>query len=47
VALGRFEIAILLSLLNLFTMKALVPLKDRLDRAEQNAQGGKQGPGII
>jgi putative Mg2+ transporter-C (MgtC) family protein len=44
VALGRYEIAILLSLLNLFTMKALVPLKERLDRsAKQAAEHEKEG----
>ncbi len=32
-AMGRYEIAIVLSLLNLFTMFALAPLKKRLDRA--------------
>lgn len=35
VALGRLEIALMLSLLNLFTMRALVPIKNRLD-----AKGG-------
>ncbi|HWE00417.1 MAG TPA: MgtC/SapB family protein [Bryobacteraceae bacterium] len=44
VALGRFEIAILLSILNLFTMKALVPLKMRLDRSDKaNARDGNNG----
>ena len=32
VAMGRFEIAILLSLLNLLTLRALLPLKQRLDK---------------
>ena len=32
VALGRYEIAIILSLLNLFTLRALLPLKQRLDK---------------
>jgi len=32
VAMGRYEIAILLSLLNLFTLRALLPLKQRLDK---------------
>jgi putative Mg2+ transporter-C (MgtC) family protein len=31
VAMGKYEIAIVLALLNVFTMKALVPLKRRLD----------------
>lgn len=33
VALGRYEIAFILALLNVFTMEALVPLKRRLDQA--------------
>lgn len=32
VAMGRYEIAIVLSLLNLFTLKALLPLKKKLDK---------------
>jgi putative Mg2+ transporter-C (MgtC) family protein len=32
VAMQRFEIAILLSLLNLLTLRALLPLKQRLDK---------------
>ena len=32
VAMGRFEVAIVLSLLNLFTLRALLPLKSWLDR---------------
>lgn len=32
VAMGRYEIGVLLALLNLFTLRALLPLKDRLDR---------------
>jgi putative Mg2+ transporter-C (MgtC) family protein len=44
VALGRFEIAILLSILNLFTMEALVPLKMRLDRSgKENARDENSG----
>jgi putative Mg2+ transporter-C (MgtC) family protein len=31
VALGRFEVAIVLAALNLFTLEALVPLKKKLD----------------
>jgi putative Mg2+ transporter-C (MgtC) family protein len=31
VAMGRYEVAIVLSALNLFTLKALVPLKKKLD----------------
>jgi len=36
VAMGRYEIAILLALLNLFTLRALLPLKQRLDRKAGN-----------
>jgi len=32
VAMNHYEIAIVLSLLNLFTLRALLPLKQRLDR---------------
>ncbi len=32
VAMGRFEIAVLLALLNLFTLRALLPLKEWVDR---------------
>ena len=32
VAMGRFEIGIILTLLNLFTLRALLPVKTRLDR---------------
>jgi putative Mg2+ transporter-C (MgtC) family protein len=34
VAMGRYEIAILLALLNLFTLRALLPLKLWLDRTK-------------
>jgi putative Mg2+ transporter-C (MgtC) family protein len=33
VAMGRYEVAIVLAVLNLFTMQALAPLKKRLDQA--------------
>jgi len=36
VAMDRYEIAILLSVLNLFTLRALLPLKQRLDRNNGN-----------
>jgi putative Mg2+ transporter-C (MgtC) family protein len=43
VAAGRYEIAVMLSVLNLFTMRALAPLKKRLD-----SSGGKNsGAGDI
>jgi putative Mg2+ transporter-C (MgtC) family protein len=32
VAMGRYEVAILLALLNLLTLRALLPLKQRIDR---------------
>lgn len=37
VALGRNEVAIVLAVLNLFTIQALVPLKKRLDRSRTGA----------
>ena len=39
VAIGRYEIAVILSLLNLLTLRGLLPLKRRLDeKAEQKEQ---------
>ena len=32
VAMGRYEVAVALAILNLFTMEALVPVKKKLDR---------------
>jgi len=40
VALDRYEIAILLALLNLFTLRALLPLKQWLDR-DKGATAGR------
>ena len=37
VAIGRYEVAIVLALLNAVTLVALVPLKKRLDRDEENS----------
>ena len=40
-AMGRYEVAIVLAILNLFTMRALFPLKKRLDaqaEARENAR---------
>lgn len=34
VAMGRYEIAIVLSVLNVFTLKALLPLKRRIDKTQ-------------
>jgi putative Mg2+ transporter-C (MgtC) family protein len=34
VAAGRYEIGVMLAILNLFTMRALVPVKKRLDRPD-------------
>jgi len=35
IALGRNEVAVVLAVLNLFTLKALVPLKQRLDQSRR------------
>ncbi len=39
VAMGRYEIAIVLSVLNVLTMRALAPLKSRLDRRDDPSIG--------
>ncbi|MEQ1945930.1 MAG: MgtC/SapB family protein [Bryobacteraceae bacterium] len=40
VAMGRYEIALVLALLNLFTLRALLPIKQRIDRSrDQNGHG--------
>lgn len=48
VALGRYEVAVLLAVLNLFTMRALVPLKKRLDQSRSDSDAhsdtGDLGP---
>jgi putative Mg2+ transporter-C (MgtC) family protein len=36
-AMGRFEIAIILAVVNLFTMEGLVPIKRRLDQQAETA----------
>src|SRR5438270_4145755 len=36
-AMGRYEIAIVLAVLNVLTMRALVPLKKRLDQPDEGA----------
>ncbi|MES1262433.1 MAG: MgtC/SapB family protein [Acidobacteriota bacterium] len=36
VALGKYEVAVVLAVLNLFTLQALVPLKKRLDGSSAN-----------
>jgi putative Mg2+ transporter-C (MgtC) family protein len=41
-AMGRYEVAIVLSVLNVFTMEALVPLKRRLDRAGSEADDAER-----
>jgi putative Mg2+ transporter-C (MgtC) family protein len=38
-ALGKYEIAIVLSLLNLFSMRALAPVKKRIDTAVEAGKG--------
>ena len=35
VAVGRYEVAIILALLNLFTLRALLPLKNWLDNKKK------------
>jgi putative Mg2+ transporter-C (MgtC) family protein len=42
VAMGRYEVAIILSALNLFTLRALLPLKNLIDR-KRDAEGGQPG----
>jgi putative Mg2+ transporter-C (MgtC) family protein len=37
VAMGRYEIALVLALLNLFTLRALLPVKQWIDRKRDNA----------
>jgi putative Mg2+ transporter-C (MgtC) family protein len=37
VAIGRYEVAIVLALLNAVTLVALVPLKKRLDRNDEDS----------
>ena len=39
VALGRIEIAIVLAVMDVFTMWALVPIKQRLDRRREEVDG--------
>ena len=44
-AMGRYEIAVVLAVLNLFTMRALAPLKKRLDQdAAVKEAAGSQPP---
>ena len=40
VAMGRYEIAVILSVLNLLTLRLLRPLKDRLDRGVADNRDG-------
>jgi putative Mg2+ transporter-C (MgtC) family protein len=42
VAMNRFGIAAILTLLNLFALRGLLPLKNRLDRAETHSRKPKQ-----
>ncbi len=39
VALDRFDVAIILGLLNLFALRVLRPLKDRIDAVEKCGDG--------
>lgn len=43
-AMGRYEIAVVLAILNLFTMFALAPLKKRLDQASAGGDSKVQDP---
>lgn len=45
VALGRLEIAIVLSVMDVFTMGALVPVKRRLDQRREEIDGHSRGSG--
>jgi putative Mg2+ transporter-C (MgtC) family protein len=45
VALGRVEIALVLSVMDVFTMGALVPIKKRLDRQREGIDGYSRGSG--
>lgn len=44
VAMGRYEIAIILALLNLFTLRALLPLKNFIDRRRESENRGVAAP---
>lgn len=46
VAMSRYEIAIVLAILNVFTMQALVPLKKRLDRSGAESDEAEDNGGI-
>jgi len=39
VAMGHIEIALLLCLLNVFTLRALLPLKRRMERTREKQRG--------
>jgi putative Mg2+ transporter-C (MgtC) family protein len=39
VALGRYEVAVILAVMNAITLRALVPLKKRLDRNPERPEG--------
>jgi putative Mg2+ transporter-C (MgtC) family protein len=43
-AMGRYEVALLLAILNVFTMFALAPLKKRLDGGDAYGEGSVQDP---
>jgi putative Mg2+ transporter-C (MgtC) family protein len=46
IAFGRYEVAIVLALLNLLTLEGLVPLKKRLDREEEKLEAEKKEGGL-
>ena len=40
VAVGRYDVAVVLALLNLLTLRVLTPIKERLDRRADEEHGG-------
>jgi putative Mg2+ transporter-C (MgtC) family protein len=46
-AMGRYEIAIVLSILNLITMRALAPLKKRLDQDAEVKEAMTSRPPLL
>jgi len=46
-AMGRYEIAVVLAILNLFTMRALAPLKKRLDQDAEVKEADISRPPVL
>jgi putative Mg2+ transporter-C (MgtC) family protein len=44
VAMGQYEIGIILAALNLFTLRALMPLKNWIDRRDEKTAGKEDSP---